>query len=114
MDASSLHTTFKTRLKQDEKNAQTRRPLPQAVPCCVIECGHTNTTGSEIAERAGLSRGAQLYRFPSKEELFAKAVEHLWELMFNEMRQKAEQLQVEADRRSLAIDLLWETVNGPL
>jgi hypothetical protein len=46
-----------------------------------------NTTGSEIAERAGLSRRAQLYHFPTKEELFAKAVEHL-ELMFNEMRQK--------------------------
>src|SRR5262249_52464147 len=110
----SLQSTFKPGLKQDEKSAETRRRLLEAVPCCVIECGHANTTGSEIAERAGLSRGAQLYRFPSKEELFAKAVEHLWELMFNEMRQKAEQLQVEADRRSLAIDLLWETVNGPL
>jgi hypothetical protein len=45
--------------------------------------------------------------------LFAKAVEHLFELMFNQMRQKVEQLPVEADRRSLAIDLIWETVNGP-
>jgi len=60
-----------------------------------------------------LSRGAQLYHFPTKEELFAKAVEHLWELMFNELRQKVEQLQGEADRRSLTIDLIWETVNGP-
>jgi AcrR family transcriptional regulator len=68
----------------------------------------------EIAERAGLSRGAQLYHFPTKEDLFAKAVEHLSELLSNEMRQKVEQLPVEADRRSIMIDLIWETVNGPL
>ena len=78
MDASSLRTTFKPRLKQDEKSAETRRRLLEAAICCVIEFGYANTAGSEIAERAGLSRGAQLYHFPTKEELFAKAVEHLW------------------------------------
>jgi hypothetical protein len=30
------------------------------------------------------------------------------------MRQKVEQLPIEADRRSIAVDLIWETVNGPL
>ena len=32
--------------------------------------------------------------------------------MFDEMRQKVEQIPVEADRRSIAIDLIWEAVNG--
>ena len=114
MDASSVRATFKPRLKQDEKSPATRRRLLEAAIRCVIECGYANTTGSEIAERAGLSRGAQLYHFPSKEELFAKAVEHLWELIFNEVRHKVAQLPVQGDRRSLAIDLIWETVNGPL
>jgi AcrR family transcriptional regulator len=59
-----------------------------------------------------LSRGAQLYHFPSKEDLFAKAVEHLSELLSNEMRQKVEQLPVGADRRSMAIDLIGKPLGA--
>jgi len=115
MDASStLRSNFKPRLKQDEKSAETRRRLLDAAILCVIERGYANTTGSEIAERAGLSRGAQLYHFPTKEELLAKAVEHLFELMFSEMRQKVQHLSGEADRRSVAIDFIWEMANSPL
>jgi len=113
IDAFGLRT-LKPHLKPDEKNAETRRRLLEAAILCVIERGYANTTGSEIAERAGLSRGAQLYHFPTREGLLVKAVEHLSELIVSEMRQKVEQLPVEADRRSLAIDLIWETVNGPL
>lgn len=43
----------------------------EAAILCVIERGYANTTASEVAERAGLSRGAQLYHFPTKEDLFA-------------------------------------------
>jgi AcrR family transcriptional regulator len=111
MDASTLHT-FKPHLKQDEKSAATRRRPLEAAIRCVIERGYANTTGSEIAERTGLSRGAQLYDFPSKEDLFAKAVEHLSELLSNEMRQKVEQLPVGADRRSMAIDLIGKPLGA--
>jgi len=66
MDATStLRGGYKPRLKQDEKSAETRRRLLDAAILCVIERGYANTTGSEIAERAGLSRGAQLYHFPT-------------------------------------------------
>jgi AcrR family transcriptional regulator len=96
------------------KAPRPERRLLEAAIRCVIECGYANTTGSEIAEPAGLSRGAQLCHFPTKEDLFAKAVEYVCELMFNEMRRKVEQLPVEADRRSIAMDLIWETLNGLL
>jgi len=95
MDASSLRN-LKPRLKQDEKAPRPGRDgsRPRS---SVLSNSDANTTGSEIAERAGLSRGAQLYHFPTEEGLFAKAVEHLCELMFNEMRHKMERLPVEAD-----------------
>jgi len=51
--------------------------------------------------RAGLSRGAELYHSPTRKDLFAKAVQHLSELIFSEMRQKLEQVPVEAERCSL-------------
>jgi AcrR family transcriptional regulator len=105
---------FKPRLTQDEKTAETRRRLLDAAIVCLVERGYANTTTSEIAERAGLSRGAQLYHFPKKEELLTSAVEHLFELMFGEMKEKVGRLTDENDRRAVAIDLLWEIANGRL
>ncbi len=113
MGASSpTRTHFKPRLTQDEKTAETRRRLLDAAIDCLIERGYANTTTSEVAERAGLSRGAQLYHFPRKEELLTSAVEHLFQLMFFDMKDKVSQLTNESDRRATAIDLLWEIANG--
>jgi AcrR family transcriptional regulator len=111
MGASSP-TNFKPRLTQDEKTAETRRRLLDAAIECLIERGYANTTTSEIAERAGLSRGAQLYHFPRKEELLTSAVEHLFQLMFIDMKEKVSQITNQSDRRAMAIDHLWKTTNG--
>src|SRR5271166_6202610 len=113
MGASS-RPSFRPRLTQEEKTAETRRRLLDAAIACLIERGYANTTTSEIAERAGLSRGAQLYHFPKKEELLTSAVEHLFELVAGEMKEKVGRLTDEDDRRSMAIDLWWEILNGPL
>ena len=107
-------TGFRPRLTQDEKTAETRRRLLDAAIGCLVERGYANTTTSEIAERAGLSRGAQLYHFPKKEELLTSAVEHLFELMFGEMKERVGRLTNVDDRRAMAIDLLWEIANGRL
>ena len=113
MGASSP-TNFRQRLTQDEKTAETRRRLLDAAIGCLIDRGYANTTTSEIAERAGLSRGAQLYHFPKKEELLTSALEHLFELKFGEIKEKVSRLTNENDRRATAIDLLWEITNGRL
>jgi len=106
--------TRKARLTQDEKTAETRRRLLDSAILCLIDRGYANTTTSEVAERAGLSRGAQLYHFPRKEELLTNAVEHLFQLMFSEMKEKVGRIGNANDRRAIAIDLLWEIANGPL
>jgi AcrR family transcriptional regulator len=112
MDASPPE--LRPRLTQDEKTAETRRRLLDAAIACLVDRGYANTTTSEIAERASLSRGAQLYHFPKKEELLTSAVEHLFELMFGQMRDRVGRLTNENDRRAMAIDLLWEISNGRL
>jgi len=110
MGASSPN--FKQRLTQDEKTAETRRRLLDAAIVCLIDRGYANTTTSEIAERAGLSRGAQLYHFPKKEELLTSAVEHLFELKFGEIKEKVSRLTNENDRRATAIEMLWEVAKN--
>jgi AcrR family transcriptional regulator len=105
---------FKPRLTQDERSAETRRRLLDAAIVSLIERGYANTTTSEIAERAGLSRGAQLYHFPRKEELLASAVERLIHLRLAEIREKVSQITSQRDRRAATIDLLWEMCSGRL
>src|SRR5579863_7139388 len=115
MGASTpLNRNTKPRLTQDEKTAETRRRLLDSAILCLVDRGYANTTTSEVAERAGLSRGAQLYHFPRKEELLTSAVEHLFQLMLTDIKEKVGRLNNEADRRATAIDLLWESANGPL
>ncbi len=114
MGASSPTGGLRPRLTQDEKTAETRRRLLDAAILCLVERGYANTTTSEIAERAGLSRGAQLYHFPRKEELLTNAVEHLFSLMFGELKEKISRLNNVNDRRSVAIDVMWEIANGRL
>ena len=112
MGASSHVHSFRPRLTQEEKSAETRRRLLDAAISCLVERGYANTTTSEIAERAGLSRGAQLYHFPKKEELLTSAVEHLFKLLVGEMKEKVGRLTDHSDRQSMAIDLMWEIANG--
>jgi AcrR family transcriptional regulator len=111
---SSGVRSFRPRLTQEEKSAETRRRLLDAAITCLVERGYSNTTTSEIAERAGLSRGAQLYHFPRKEELLISALEHLFNSILGEMREKVGRLTSHNDRRALAIDMLWEISNGRL
>lgn len=102
------------RLTQEEKSAETRRRLLEAAINCLVERGYAGTTTSEIADRAGLSRGAQLYHFPKKEDLLASAVAHLFEMLVGEMKEKVSRLTNENDRRAMAIDLMWEIARGRL
>jgi AcrR family transcriptional regulator len=65
---------------QEERSAETRRRLLDATVDCLFERGYAGTTTAEIASRAGLSKGAQLHHFPTKEKLVASALEYLFDL----------------------------------
>lgn len=43
----------------------------------LAELGFAGTTGPAVAERAGLSRGAQLHHFGTRDQMVVAAVEHL-------------------------------------
>ncbi len=51
--------------------------LLEATVDCLVERGWAGTTTTVIAERAMVSRGAQLHHYPTKAELVAAAVAHL-------------------------------------
>lgn len=101
------------RRTQEERSATTRGRLLDATVECLAELGYARTTTTEIAERGGVSRGAQLHHFPTKAELVTEAVGHLFDRRDQEFRDAFARLPDDARRGSTAVDLLWSMVEGP-
>jgi AcrR family transcriptional regulator len=66
-----------------------------------------------VAERAGVSRGAQLHHFRTRQELLAAAVQHLYARLTETYRKGFAALPAEADRLHAALHLLWEIYLDP-
>jgi AcrR family transcriptional regulator len=64
---------------QDERREETRQRLLEATVECLFERGYVGMTTAEVAQRAGVSKGAQQYHFPKKEELAIAALQYLFE-----------------------------------
>src|SRR5882724_10391251 len=101
------------RRTQEQRSAATRARLLDATIACLDQLGYSRTTTTEIAERAGVSRGAQLHHFPTKADLVTTAVEHLFERRTEESRKAFATLPAGIDRTAAAVDLLWSMVSGP-
>ena len=98
---------------QAERTAGTREALFAATIDCLVEVGYANTTTREVAQRAGVSRGAQTHHFPTKTDLVLGAIEHLFGQQA--MRYRAAFADLPPAERTLerAVGLLWEIVSGP-
>jgi AcrR family transcriptional regulator len=100
---------------QEERSAETRRRLLDATVACLFERGYAGTTTTEIATRAGVSRGAQLHHFPKKDELVVGALEHVFELRLTEMSAAIAEPPPgnREDRIAILIDTIWPGFKGP-
>ncbi len=101
------------RRTQAERRAATRGARVPATRECWGERGTANTTPTLISARAGVSRGAQLHHFPTKQELVSAAVAHLFERRRAEFREAFGSLPEGADKIDAALDLLWGIFSSP-
>jgi AcrR family transcriptional regulator len=102
------------RRSQAERSASTREALLNATIACLVEDGYANTTTSRVAERAGVSRGAHLHHFQTRNALVAAAMEHLAERRGEQLLEAAEKLAEGPGRLAASLDLLWSTYASPL
>lgn len=81
-----------------------RLRLMEATIDSLVELGWAGTTTTVVSKRAGVSRGAQLHHFPSKQDLVVAAVAHLTERRRDDMRLAVAELpDVERTRAVLEI-----------
>lgn len=99
---------------QAERSAATREALLDATLACLVEDGYARTTTARVAERAGLSRGAHLHHFQTRDTLLAAAAAHLTRRRGQELSAAAEALPAGPDRVAAGLDLLWHSYANPL
>jgi AcrR family transcriptional regulator len=112
-------TTETTTRTQQERSRATQQRLLDAAVTCLIEYGWSGTTTTTIADRAGVSRGAQLHHFPTKNALVLAAVEHLTERRAQEIRAEAQRWPARSGTRgsepnSVTYELCRRRVEGVL
>lgn len=104
---------MRERRRQEDRTASTQRALLQATIDCLVEYGYAGTTTRLVADRAGVSRGAQTHHYPTKRDLVVAAIDQLFAdqaLVFHEAVGKVPESERTIAR---AIEVFWDIVNGP-
>jgi AcrR family transcriptional regulator len=100
--------------KEQERSRVTRQRLMRACVECLVELGWAGTTTTVVAERAGVSRGAQLHHYPTRAELVVAAVEHVGRVRAAEIVESAAALPPGPRRTEAVLGLLTDFYGGPL
>ena len=102
------------RVPQEERTRAMRARLLEATIECLVEVGFSGTSTTLVSQRAGVSRGAQLHHFPTKDSLVLAAVEHLAEARGQEIEKAAAGLSARSDRTRAVLDLLSDHFTGAI
>ncbi|SDN77640.1 transcriptional regulator, TetR family [Nocardioides szechwanensis] len=101
-------------MPQEERTRLMRARLLEATVECLVERGFSGTSTTLVSERAGVSRGAQLHHFPTKNDLVVAAVEHLTHVRGAELAAAAQRLP-RGDRRTRAVlEMLGDHFTSPV
>jgi AcrR family transcriptional regulator len=111
---SSASSATPPRRSQAERSASTRKALLDAAVECLVEDGFAATTTQGVADRAGVSRGAHLHHFGTREALMAAAVERLVRRQGQQLYAEAGELPTGAGRAVAGLDLLWSAFASPM
>ncbi len=96
-------TVASTRVPQEERSRLMRQRVLQATAELLVERGFAGTSTTLVSERAGVSRGAQLHHFPTKNDLVLAAIEYVWLTREAELRQALGRLPAEPAGRIAAV-----------
>ncbi|KZB83636.1 TetR/AcrR family transcriptional regulator [Amycolatopsis regifaucium] len=81
---------------------------------CLVEYGYAGTTTTRVADRAGVTRGAQVHHFPTKADLVTSAIRHLAAKRTEVAMAEIDRLKASADPVGDALQLMWEMHQGPV
>lgn len=102
------------RRTQAERTEAMRTRLLDATVECLVTFGYAGTTTARIAEIAGVTRGAQVHHFRSKEDLVVAAVEHLAEQRVHIAIRQQGKVLAGPDPVAGVLEFLWDAHQGDM
>lgn len=95
---------------QAERSRETIDRLRSATLELIAERGYAGTSTSEVARRAGVSRGALLHHFPRKIDLIADVACHFWGQASAHLRRIANAIDTGETDMAGVVEDMWATV----
>jgi AcrR family transcriptional regulator len=102
------------RRTQVQRSAEMRQRLLDATVACLIEFGYAATTTARVVAKAGVTKGAQLHHFPTKEGMVIAAIDYLARQRAQAAIGKIGRVQDSNDPAAAVLEFLWESHQGPM
>jgi AcrR family transcriptional regulator len=99
--------------KDTPKSQRTRARILDCAMRLFADIGYAAATNARIAEEAGLTRGAMLYHFPTREALVEAVVQHVNAARSALLTSAADRAPPGADLAEHAIDVYWSLLREP-
>jgi AcrR family transcriptional regulator len=112
-DAAPPFPVRDTHFRDTPKSARTRARILDCALRLFVEIGYAEATNARIAEEAGLTRGAMLYHFPTRETLVEASAEHIQAERAALMTRAAANPPPGGDLVERAIDAYWQLLGKP-
>lgn len=96
------------RRTQEERSESTQRLLLEATLDSLIELGYAKSTTQRIADKAGLTRGAQLHHYPNKQDLVVAATDFLFKSFIDDVEVLAKSMRGNELDLDGFIEGVWE------
>ncbi len=99
---------------QQRKSVQTRIAILEAAVNCLRTHGYGRTTTQLIAEMAGISRGAMLHHYATKQDLIASVIDYTvykrWEVFLDGVRALKDPARI---YKMAGIEISWNSLQTP-
>src|SRR5699024_2825665 len=99
--------------KQDRSRA-TRQRLLESTIDVLAERGSAGATVAEVAEHAGVSRGAAQHHYPTREDLITGALEFMFDSRMAEIRATAPEGEAGPERTLIVVRRMVDYFTGTL
>src|SRR5689334_4071336 len=113
MSSRHRHYHRASRRTQEQRRSETQARLLNATAEALADLGWAGLSTTDVARRAGVSRGAQQHHYPTKMTLVAAALEHLLVKLRDEYQASFAALPEERRDVAGALDLFWEIIRQP-
>jgi AcrR family transcriptional regulator len=112
MNTPKTPSPRRQRRPQAERSADTRAKLIEAAITCIHRLGYGPTTITEVAQQAGVSRGAMTHQFPAKTDLMIAVLRAVYDQDSEHYERSVAAMSPLAWLRSLPATM-WEVISRP-